>query len=143
MKIAKIVLLIGFVISANADYVQKSPNIILDTKTNFLWQDTKDVSSVKRNFKEASSYCKSLEIDGVKGWELPNMKKLFTIVDTKKYNPTIDKSFKYIAPDTHWTSRLFATGGTSDAYTISFQTGSFFRRNMEDKYYLRCVKEIK
>jgi hypothetical protein len=86
VKILNILLLSGFLISVNADFIQKSQNIILDTKTNFLWQDTKEVSSVKRDFKEAVSYCKALEIDGVKGWELPNMKKLFTIVDTKKYN---------------------------------------------------------
>lgn len=143
MKILNMLLFSSLMFCVNADYVHKSPNIILDTKTNFLWEDTKEVASVKRTFKDATSYCKSLELDGVKGWELPNMKKLFTIVDTKLYNPTIDKSFKHIAPDTHWTSRLFASGGTSDAYTISFQTGSFFRRNVEDQYYLRCVKEIK
>ena len=85
MKILNILLISGFLISLSADYVQKSPNIILDTKTNFLWQDSKDVSSKKRNFSEAISYCKALELDGVKGWRLPNMKKLFTIVDTKKY----------------------------------------------------------
>jgi len=142
MKILNILLISGFLISLSADYVQKSPNVILDTKTNFLWQDTKDVSSKKRNFSEALSYCKSLELDGIKGWELPNMKKLFTIVDTKKYNPTIDKSFKHIAPDTHWTSREFGNGAIDEAYTITFQTGSFYRRSKLETYYLRCVKEI-
>ena len=142
MKILNILLLTGLLVSANAEYIQKSQHVILDTKTNFLWQDSKDVSLVKRNFKEAVAYCRALELDGRKGWELPNMKKLFTIVDTKKYNPTIDEAFKFITPDAHWTSRLFADGATDDAYTVTFVTGSFFRRNMEEKYYVRCVKAV-
>ena len=140
MRSLNILLLTSFLFSLNADFIRKSPNIILDTKTNFLWQDTKDVSTLKINFTDAVSYCKKLDLDGVKGWKLPNMKKLFSIVDTKKYNPAIDTAFKFIKADTHWTSREFGNGVGNDAYTVNFKTGSFFRRDKADKYNFRCIK---
>ena len=141
MKKSIILLCTLFAIYANGDFINKSKNIIQDNKTNFLWQDTKEVKTIKRDFKQAVSYCKNLELDGIKGWELPNLKQLFTIVDTKKYNPTIYSEFKNITPDTYWTRRLFARGESNDAYTITFKTGSLYRRNMNDKFFLRCVKE--
>ncbi len=129
-----------FVISANGDFINQSKNIIQDSKTNFLWQDTKEVKTIKRDFEEAASYCKNLELDNIKGWQLPNLKQLFTIVDTKKYNPTIYSEFKNITPDTYWSSKLFSRGTSNDAYTITFKTGSLYRRNMNDKFFVRCVK---
>ncbi len=130
-----------FAIYANGNFINKSENIIQDNKTNFLWQDTNEVKTVKRDFNEAISYCKNLELDGIKGWELPNLKQLFTIVNTKEYNPTIYSEFKNIVPDTYWSRKLFARGESKDAYTITFKTGSLFRRNIDDKFFVRCVKE--
>ncbi|MBT3881963.1 MAG: DUF1566 domain-containing protein [Campylobacteraceae bacterium] len=129
-----------FTIYANGDFINKSKSIIQDNQTSFLWQDTKEVKTIKRDFTEAVSYCKDLELDGIKGWELPNLKQLFTIVNTKKYNPAIYEEFKNINPDTYWTSKLFSRGASNDAYTITFKTGSLYRRNMNDKFFVRCIK---
>ena len=74
-------------LSVNADIVQNSPNTTKDTKTNYLWQDTKDVSTTKRSFEDAVAYCKNLELDGYNSWELPGFMPLFSIVNTKVYNP--------------------------------------------------------
>lgn len=140
MKISIVLFCMLFTISVNGDFINKGQNIIQDNKTNFLWQDTKEVKTIKMNFNTAVSYCKNLDLDGIKGWELPNLKQLFTIVNTKEYNPTIYKEFKNITPDTYWTTKLFSRGASNDAYTITFKTGSLYRRNMDDKFFVRCVK---
>ena len=128
---------------ANAEFTQKSESIIQDSKTGFLWEDTNTSKTVLRTFKEASTYCSELELDGQKGWIIPNLKELFTIVNTQAYNPTSFPEFKFTAGDTYWTTRLYSRGISNDAYTITFKTGSLYRRNMEDKFFVRCLKKSK
>lgn len=128
---------------ANAEFTQKSESIILDSKTGFLWEDTKTSKTTLRTFKEASAYCKDLELDGQKGWIIPNLKELFSIVNTQAYNPTSFPQFKFTAADTYWTTRLYSRGISNDAYTITFKTGSLYRRNMDDKFFVRCLKKSK
>ena len=54
MKKLNILILSLFIsLSVTADIVKNSTNTIKDTKTNYLWQDTKDVSTTKRSFEDA------------------------------------------------------------------------------------------
>jgi len=129
------------VYSVNADIVKNSANTIKDTKTNYIWQDTKDVSTTKRSFEDAISYCKNLELDGYKSWELPGFVELFSIIDTKAYNPSISKVFQNIVADDYWISKKFANGTSNEAFVVNFVSGAFNREKMDKAFYVRCYKE--
>jgi uncharacterized protein DUF1566 len=139
LKILILSLCIAF--TANADIVKNSANTIKDTKTNFLWQDTKDVSTTKRTFEDAVGYCKNLELDGHKSWEVPGFMDLFSLVDTKVYNPTISQNFKYVVSDNYWTTKTFSHGMSQEAFVVNFMSGAFNREKMNDKFYVRCFKK--
>jgi len=142
MKKLNIFIFFLFVIySANADIVKNTDNTLRDTKTNYLWQDTKDVTTTKRTFEEAVSYCKNLELDGYKSWELPGFVELFSIVNTKVYNPTISENFKYIISDSYWSSKTFGHASSKEAFIINFLSGSFNRERMNELFYVRCYKK--
>lgn len=128
---------------ANAKIVKESANIKKDTKTNLLWQDTKIVNSKKMNFEEAKSYCKNLELDGQKGWVLPGFLELFSLVDTKVYNPTISKKFKYIISDNYWSTKSFSHAMSKEAFVVNFLSGAFNREPMDSFFYVRCYKKAK
>lgn len=131
------------VYSLNADIVKNSTNTIKDTKTNYIWQDSKDVITTKRNFEEAISYCKSLELDGHKSWELPSFIELFSIIDTKLYNPSISKTFQNIVAKDYWTSKTFGHAASKEAFVINFVSGAFNRKKMDNMYYVRCYEKSK
>lgn len=128
-------------VSANATIVKNSANTVKDTKTNYIWQDTKDVSDTKRTFDDAVSYCKKLKLDGSLSWELPGFMELFSIVDTKVYNPTISKEFKYVVPKNYWTSKTFANSTSKEAFVINFVSGAFNREKMTEHFFVRCYKK--
>lgn len=142
MRIFKIIFFISLCTYLNAQMLKQSESTIKDEKTNLLWQDTKEVNSVKRDFEEAQKYCQNLELDGQKGWEIPNFLELFSIVDTKSYNPTLDKEFKYFISDNYWSNKTFGHGASGEAFVVNFLSGAFNRELMVDKFYVRCLKNL-
>ena len=141
MKLLNAILIAGLMTVANAQMVDVTPNIIKDTKTNLLWQDTQESKEVRRTYNEALTYCSNLEIDGKKGWKVPGFGELFSIVDTKVYNPTLSKKFKHFVPDNYWTTKTFSHGMSKEAFVVDFKSGAFNRKLMEDKYFVRCYKK--
>ncbi|MCK9492490.1 MAG: DUF1566 domain-containing protein [Sulfurimonas sp.] len=127
--------------SANADIVKNSANTIKDTKTNYLWEDTKEVATTKRTFEEAVSHCQNLELDGHKSWKLPGFVELFSIVDTKVYNPTISGNFKYVVSENYWSAKTFGHATTKEAFVVNFLSGAFNREKMDETFYVRCYKK--
>ncbi|MFT5836224.1 MAG: hypothetical protein ACI9RG_001123 [Sulfurimonas sp.] len=141
MQLLKILILsLCLAYTASADIIKNSDNTLKDTKTNLIWQDTKDVSTIKRTFKDALSYCENLELDGKKSWKLPGFMDLFSLVDTKVYNPTISKEFKFIASDNYWISKTFGNASSQEAFVINFLSGAFNREKMSEEFYVRCYK---
>lgn len=143
MKQLSIIIVSLFIVySANADIVKHSANTLKDTKTNYIWQDTKDVSTAKRTFEDAIGYCQNLELDGYKSWELPGFVELFSIVDTKVYNPTISGNFKFVVSENYWSSKKFGHGTSQEAFVINFLSGAFNREKMDELFYVRCYKKV-
>ncbi len=143
MKLLKFSLLVLLLSSANADFIQKSENVLKDNTTNVLWQDSKDAKSKTFTHQEAISYCNNLDLDGEKNWKLPGFMELFSLVNTKSYNPTAFKEFKYIASANYWSSKVFSHSVTNEAFVIDFKSGAFNRNKMSDKFYVRCYKDLK
>ncbi len=143
MKLLVLFLFTSFLTFANAEFISLSKNIIKDLKTSFLWQDTIDVKERTMNYSQAVSYCKNLEIDGEKNWIVPDFLALFSIVNTKEYNPTLSKDFKYFISDNYWTTKTFGHAKSGEAFVINFLSGAFNRELMEDKFYVRCYQKAK
>lgn len=142
MKLLKILLFISIFTYANADIVRVSENSLKDTKTNFLWQDTVDVKDTKRTYNEAVTYCKNLVLDGKNEWSVPTFVAAFSIVDTKVYNPTLSKEFQNFVSDNYWTNKTFGHATSGEAFVVNFLSGAFNRKSMDDKFYVRCYKNL-
>ena len=142
MKLLNILVLASIFNFANADFVRVSDNTIKDTKTNFIWQDTAEVKKEKKDYNEAKAYCQNLELDGVKNWKMPTFLAAFSIVDTKVYNPTLPKEFKYYVSDNYWTDKTFGHATSGEAFVVNYLSGAFNRELMEDKFYVRCFKDL-
>jgi len=142
MKLFNALILSSIISFSHAQLINESENIIKDTKKNFLWQDNKKTKTEKMDFKEAISYCKSLNIDNITGWQLPGFLELFSIVDTKVYNPTLSKKFKNFVSDNYWSKKKFGHGTSTEAFVINFKSGAFNRELMNDKFYVRCYKNL-
>lgn len=142
MKLLNVLVFASLLTSANADLTRMSDNIIKDTKTNFLWQDTTEVKTQRRSFDDSIAYCKNLELDGYKNWQMPTFLAAFSIVNTKVYNPTLSKEFKNYVSDNYWTSKSFSHAMSKEAFVVNYLSGAFNRELMADKFYVRCFKDL-
>jgi len=117
-------------------------DVIRDTTTNLVWQDAVINKDAQVTFKEAQAYCKYFQSGKYKGFRLPTLQELLTIVDYKRYKPAILKGFLYVDNTSYWTTTPFADDD-SEVWTVNFEKGS---TSTKAKYYdrhFRCVLKLK
>ena len=149
----KVLILIGFMMIAEARFIRHSSDIVMDVQTGFMWQDTTDNNSVEKVWEDtsgsntASAYCQDLNISFTintanrfyNDWRLPNYNELITIVDRDSSTDAIDSSFKYYAKDHYWTSTTYKDP-TTKAWTINFYYGEDDIKAKDEPHYVRCVR---
>jgi len=134
---------------ANAEFVRTEKGTVKDTVTNLEWQDSykdkdgNEADTKKNNWYTAISYCHDLDLDG-KGWRLPNINELKTLIVDTQYAPSISDKFKHTVNDnSYWSSTTFHNND-SRAFVISFSDGVLFWQ--QKNYYtstnnIRCVRD--
>ncbi len=121
---------------------------VLDYESGLVWQRTCDYSTA-RNWYAAQLYCYDLEIGGRKGWRLPTIDELATLVDPTQTNPSLPIWHLFSADNNEqlksilWSSstRLTATS-SGTARIILFTTGFVFYadKDTSSNIYVRAVR---
>ena len=123
-----------------AEFIKKG-DTVLDTKSKLTWQDTSITRDNKMLHSEANAYCKQLTLLGYKDWRLPSLRELQNIVDLKRYDPSIDRSFEYTGTDNYWSSTPYADDPVR-AWAIDFKSGGTSHNRHSYDYYVRCVRGL-
>lgn len=142
MKNVLIGSLLLFRAAASADYLpDTTKQVVFDTRTGLIWQDSATVKTTQRNWQEAIDYCESLVFADRQDWRLPNRLELYLIADRSQFYPTIDTdAFQNIASSFYWTSTTNVTETTS-AWAVNFEYGDdSWRDKSSEAYYVRCVR---
>ena len=125
---------------ANADFIRDgSKEVVLDTKTNLMWQDNNDTKTIKKNWSDAIDYCENLTLGGYSDWYLPNINELRSLADRSRYNPAIDPAFKNVVSYGYWSSTTFMSH-TSAAWYVYFNGGTDNWNGKSYTVYVRCVR---
>ena len=117
-------------------------DIVRDTTTGLLWQDAPINEDASVTFKEATNYCKYLEVGNFKDFRLPTLRELQTLVDYNNFDPAILNGFKYIASTSYWTTTRFADAN-DEVWTINFDKGSRSTKAIYYDRHFRCVQQLK
>jgi hypothetical protein len=113
--------------------------IVTNTKTGLMWQDDTSVKSVNKTWSDAKSYCKNLNFAGYSDWFLPTISQLESLVDTKRYNPSIKKEFKNIISRYYWSSSSDVSL-SGNAWGVYFVDGRSYNYRKTDNGYVRCAR---
>jgi hypothetical protein len=113
--------------------------IVTNIKTGLVWQDDASVKSVKKTWSGAKRYCKNLNFAGYSDWFLPTISQLESLVDTKRYNPAIQKGFKNNISSFYWSSSPDISGSIY-AWNMNFKYGGSYYGNKTRNYYVRCAR---
>jgi hypothetical protein len=97
-----------------------------DLETGLIWMETPIPSPV--SWKLAFGICRVFEVDGRKGWNLPTVEQLSTLIDRQNAFPALPLGhpFKGSLDDVFWTSSLRKTtfvGQTRRPYLVDIGAG--------------------
>lgn len=110
---------------------------VLDASTQLTWQQTASTDRVTWN--EANAACAALDLQG-KGWRLPNMKELQTLVDERQAAPAIDTAaFPDTPAEGFWAATPLVDAPNS-AWFVSFDEGIAYNALTTHPYRYRCVR---
>ena len=111
------------------------PETWTDSETGLEWQTG---SGNKMNWEEATEYAKDLNLNG-KGWRLPTIKELFTLIDYTKHETCIKTKKLSCVSSGYWSSTAHAYN-TSNAWVVHFGHGYVGSGSKTNNYYVRCVR---
>jgi len=116
--------------------------VVIDTKTNLMWQDNNDSSTLTMDWEDAIDYCENLTLGEYENWRLPNNNELFGVVDRSRYNPAIDPTFQNVVSEDYWSSTT-DNSDSSVANSVNFNIGYNIYSGKSYNYYVRCVRDNK
>lgn len=116
--------------------------VVIDLKTQLMWQDDASVKSVKKNWQGAIDYCAALRFAGYDDWRLPKRLELLSITDKSKVKPAIKAKFANVVSDHYWSSSSSASRADG-AWYVNFNYGNGNASNKSDELYVRCVRDSK
>ncbi|MCX7011387.1 MAG: DUF1566 domain-containing protein [Candidatus Sumerlaeota bacterium] len=94
---------------------------VTDNITGLIWQQSEADSP--QTWDAAFLYCQGLSLAGHSDWRLPNIKELWSLVDTNLSNPVIYKrSFPQAESTQYWSSTTLS-GHPEKAWTVEFREG--------------------
>lgn len=131
-------LLIGL---ANAKFIRdENKEVVLDTKTNLVWQDDINTSTQSLSWSEAISYCEGLSLGGYSDWHLPSFNQLYFLANRAKFNPALESGFSYVSTDFYWSSTTYDNNSVN-AWNVSFKDGLDDFLGKSNSNYVRCVRK--
>ncbi len=142
-RMIQLLLLISALVSAAAAqaggvYIDNQDDTITDRKHDLMWQRADD--GVERSWKEAITYCESLELAGHEDWMLPTAAQLEMLIDTA-YSPTIDPLFSVKA--SYYWSVTESKDKPNSAEYVNFFYGNTYTYSKDNPYLVICVREAK
>lgn len=73
---------------------------VLDRETGLIWERSPDQSNLM-NWEAAIRYCQNVTIGGRKGWRLPTVEEILSLVDPSQSNPALPEQHPFVAVVSH------------------------------------------
>ena len=117
----------------------RNSQAVLDRETGLVWQ--RDTSDSQYDWYGAQTYCYGLEIGGRKGWRLPTIDELATLVDSSQISPALPDGhpFTNVKFADYWSSTTSASN-TNFAWRVYFSHGNVYYDSKSNSYYVRAVR---
>jgi hypothetical protein len=112
---------------------------VLDRETGLVWEKTPDTT--KRNWDQAVVYCYNKEVGGRKGWRLPTIEELASLVDTTQHTPALPSGhpFVNVQSDLYWSSTEYASVPDA-AWAVFMFGGNVISYSMNSSLYVWVVR---
>lgn len=113
-------------------------NAVLDKETGLVWE--RSPYPAVFTWMNACANCYDKEIDGRKGWRLPTIEELASLVDTTQSGPCLPSGHPFLDVQIstfYWSS---TSHGANYAWRIRFTNGSVVHYDKNYEFYYWCVR---
>jgi Protein of unknown function (DUF1566) len=113
---------------------------VRDNETGLVWEQSPETKT--QNWSDSRFHCASRTIGGRKGWRLPSVHELASLVDPSVIpGPTIPAGhpFTNVQPTHYWSATSF-TGKPSFAWNVGFIMGMVHYVKTTDRHNVWCVR---
>jgi len=120
-----------------ADLVARADGTVLDRQSGLVWQAMDD--GTPRPWGNAETYCKELNLGGLRGWRLPQRPELQALLRKGSAAPMIDENFFPLTKALkYWTAERDAKFDNF-AWTVGFGSGLAGLDDVGRMNFVRCV----
>jgi uncharacterized protein DUF1566 len=116
---------------------------VLDRETGLVWEQSPSTSNF--TWVDALTHCYFLEVGGRKGWRLPTIEELASLVNTSNSSPALPTGHPFALPKSvqetgyYWSATTDANIN-SNAYLVSFVSGDLNIFTKTFTTHLWCVR---
>jgi hypothetical protein len=112
---------------------------VLDWETGLVWEQSPDRTT--RTWSDAIWYAYRKEVGGRKGWRLPTVEELASLVDPTQSNPSLPSGhpFTNVQSDIYWSSPTDVRNASS-GWGVDFRYGIVGTYDKSGYYYIWCVR---
>ena len=100
---------------------------VLDKETGLVWARNANLFNGTRTWQQAINYCRNLSIADRKGWRLPTVEELSSLVDSTQTNPSLPDGyvsfFDNVQSFFYWSSTTYE-GDSTYAWLVDMTTGN-------------------
>ena len=112
---------------------------VLDQETGLVWEKTPDPEL--KTWEQACKHCYQKELAGRKGWRLPTIEELSSVVDTSRLSPSLPEGcpFTGVHAYFYW-SATTDVDEEENAWYVVFAAGYIGKGSKESRSYAWCVR---
>lgn len=131
------------------NYTNNKNGTITDNYTGLVWKqctqgmsgsDCKTGSPSLRIWSKARTECDDLVFAGKSDWRMPTLKELQSIVNTKGFDPAINKNFFLNTSDSPYWTETSPAEYVASKFTVLFSDGSVYYKDSNNFAATRCVR---
>jgi hypothetical protein len=118
----------------------ETDDVVLDKETRLVWERSPSLTTTDWYTAINTAYARNLA--GRKGWRLPTIEELASLVDTTQSDPALpsDHPFNNVQSSDYWSSTTYATNN-DNAWYVYFGPGSLNSFNKTGRpQYVWCVR---
>ncbi len=122
---------------------------VFDKGTGLVWEkvagDTDGDGDVEDNDKkiwlDAQSHCNKKTVGNRKGWRLPTLQELASLVDPNESNPALPDGHPFSnVKNNRYSSATTLASDTSGAWDVSLVNGGVNKGDKSDLFFVWCVR---
>ena len=116
---------------------------VRDDETGLVWEMT--LQTTELSWTDARAVCADKDVGGRKGWRLPSISELASLVDTSirdiREGPTLPLGYPFtnVQMDAYWSATTIA-GNPNSAWLVFFDTGKVLHAFKTITFHAWCVR---